>query len=63
MTHKVDSEQSQVIRDEIIELERRLQDAKARLSAANGQSLVTSSPVLEKAVLSSNETCSSKGFN
>jgi hypothetical protein len=41
MTQEVDSKQSQSIKDEIIELEKRLEDAKARLNATTGKSLVT----------------------
>jgi hypothetical protein len=37
MTHADDGTQSQTIKDEILELERRLEDAKARLNAARDE--------------------------
>ena len=44
MDDKVDSLESQAIHDEIVELERRLEDAKARLKGSQNQEEVVSSP-------------------
>ncbi|KAG0648366.1 putative urease accessory [Hyphodiscus hymeniophilus] len=44
MNHKVDSSESQILEDEIVELERKLQDAKSRLKARSNGTAISAPP-------------------